>query len=324
MRIKKEYKTLIPPLSPEEYQYLEENILKDGVREPLVVWGDLLIDGHNRYEICQKHGITYKTVNKDFESDEEAERWIILNQFGRRNLTKFQRSELALKLKPMLAAQAKERQKIYCGNQYDKKSGLRQNSVQVQKGKTSDDIAKIAGVSRDTISKVSVIQEKGSPEQIQRARTGGKGNTVNAIYHEITTKSKETKVCNKCGNEKPANEFYAGKNVCKQCRNEQKRMAKPITDFKGDVTATMDDKIKNADVDSIINSLYDTNTPVELTSDDLAEDILCVVSNFAGDIDRCIEEYDVTITEENGKKIKAALEKAEAAIQKMKGNINYE
>lgn len=324
MRIKKEYKTLIPPLSPEEYQYLEENILKDGVREPLVVWGDILIDGHNRYEICQKHGITYKTVNKDFESDEEAKRWIILNQFGRRNLTKFQRSELALKLKPMLAAQAKERQKIYCGNQYDKKSGLRQNSVQVQKGKTSDDIAKIAGVSRDTISKVSVIQEKGSPEQIQRARTGGKGNTVNAIYHEITTKSKETKVCNKCGNEKPADEFYAGKNVCKQCRNEQKRMAKPITDFKGDVTATMDDKIKNADVDSIINSLYDTNTLVELTSDDLAEDILCVVSNFAGDIDRCIEEYDVTITEENGKKIKAALEKAEAAIQKMKGNINYE
>ena len=42
------------------------------------------------------------------------------------------------------------------------------------------------------------------------------------------------------------------------------------------------------------------------------------------DSDRCIEEYDVTITEENGKKIKAALEKAEAAIQKMKGNINYE
>ena len=60
-----------------------------------------------------------------------------------------QRSELALKLKPMLAAQAKERQKIYCGNQYDKKSGLRQNSVQVQKGKTSDDIAKIAGVSNN-------------------------------------------------------------------------------------------------------------------------------------------------------------------------------
>ena len=133
----------------------------------------------------------------------------------------------------MLAAQAKKRQ----GKRND--LNIPQNSAECSKnGETREDIAKIAGVSRDTISKVSVIQEKGSPEQIQRARTGGKGNTVNAIYHEITTKSKETKVCNKCGNEKPADEFYAGKNVCKQCRNKQKRMAKPITDFKGDVTAT--------------------------------------------------------------------------------------
>ena len=60
-----------------------------------------------------------------------------------------QRSELALKLKPMLAAQAKERQKIYCGNQYDKKSGLPQNSAEVQKGETREDIAKIAGVSNN-------------------------------------------------------------------------------------------------------------------------------------------------------------------------------
>ena len=60
-----------------------------------------------------------------------------------------QRSELALKLKPMLAAQAKERQKIYCGNQYDKKSGLPQNSAKVQKGETREDIAKIAGVSNN-------------------------------------------------------------------------------------------------------------------------------------------------------------------------------
>ena len=60
-----------------------------------------------------------------------------------------QRSKLALKLKPMLAAQAKERQKIYCGNQYDKKSGLPQNSAKVQKGETREDIAKIAGVSNN-------------------------------------------------------------------------------------------------------------------------------------------------------------------------------
>jgi hypothetical protein len=56
-----------------------------------------------------------------------------------------QRSELALKLKPMLAAQAKERQresqKNFHGNQHT--SGMGQNSAPHQKSKTSDDIAKI-------------------------------------------------------------------------------------------------------------------------------------------------------------------------------------
>lgn len=319
MKIKKEYKTLIPPLSPEEYKYLEENVVKDGVREPLVVWGDVLIDGHNRYEICRKHGIPYEIVNKEFESDEEAKRWIILNQFGRRNLTKFQRSELALKLKPMLAAQAKERQ----GRRND--LNIPQNSAECPKSsETREDIAKIAGVSRDTIDKVSVIQKKGSPEQIERARMGGKGNTVNAIYTEVTAKPKETKVCKKCGNEKSADEFYVGKNVCKQCLIEQRKLAKPITDFKGDVVTIMDDKTKNTDISDIIDSLYDADSPVELTSDDLSEDIMHVVSNFTDNIDRCMMEYCVTITEENGKKIKTALAAAEAAIQKMKGIINYE
>lgn len=319
MKIQKEYKTLIPPLSSEEYKCLEENIVKDGVREPLVVWGDILIDGHNRYEICQKHSITYKTINKDFESAEEAKRWIILNQFGRRNLTKFQRSELALKLKPMLAAQAKKRQ----GTRND--LNIPQNSAESSKsGETREDLAKIAGVSRDTIDKVSVIQKNGSKEQIERARIGGKGNTVNAIFTEITTNPNETKTCIKCGEKKPTDKFYARKNICKQCLNEQRRMAKPITDFKGDVTAIMDDKIKKADVSSIVDSLYDTNTPIELTSDDLTEDISRVVSNFIDNIDRCIAEYDVKITEENCKKIKATLIQAEVAIRKMKGNINHE
>lgn len=321
IKINEGYKTLIPPLSPEEYQCLEENILKDGVREPLVIWNGTLIDGHNRYEICKKHGITPKTVNKEFHSNDEVVHWIILNQFGRRNLTKFQRSELALKLKPVLAAQAKERQKIYCGNQYDKKSGLPQNSAEVQKGETREDLAKIAGVSRDTIQKVSVIQEKGSKEQIERARKGGRGNTVNAIYNEVAKKHEDTKTCIKCGVKKSISDYYSGRNVCKKCCDDQKRLREPIKNFKGEVVAVMSDKIKNTDIDSVVNSLYDTDKVVEITSDDLAEDISHVVSNFIKNVDRCIAEYDVKITEQSEIKIRAALMKAEAAIQKMKGNI---
>lgn len=70
IQIDSEFKNLIPPLSSEERQGLESSLLKEGCRDALVLWGDILIDGHNRYEICTKHNIPYKTVQKEFESRE--------------------------------------------------------------------------------------------------------------------------------------------------------------------------------------------------------------------------------------------------------------
>jgi len=86
MIIDEQFRTLIPPLTDDEFSRLEESILKDGIRDKLVVWGDTLIDGHNRYHIATEHGLQYETVQKDFESREHALNWIISNQLGRRNL----------------------------------------------------------------------------------------------------------------------------------------------------------------------------------------------------------------------------------------------
>lgn len=110
IQIDQEFKELIPALTKEEYEQLEANILAEGVRDSLLVWNGVLIDGHNRYEIATKHGITYDVQEKEFADRAEAERWIILNQFGRRNLSAYDRSVLALKLKPIVAAKAKENQ----------------------------------------------------------------------------------------------------------------------------------------------------------------------------------------------------------------------
>jgi hypothetical protein len=68
MEIIQKFKELIPALTNEEFIQLEENILKDGIREPLVLWNNKLIDGHNRYEIAQKHNLSYKTVEKEFKN----------------------------------------------------------------------------------------------------------------------------------------------------------------------------------------------------------------------------------------------------------------
>lgn len=59
LRIDEEFMRLIPPLSTEEYIQLEENLIENGIREPISTWGDVIIDGHNRYEISIKHNLQY-------------------------------------------------------------------------------------------------------------------------------------------------------------------------------------------------------------------------------------------------------------------------
>lgn len=84
--IDKEFQSLIPPLSAEEKQQLEANIVADGCRDPLVIWGDTLIDGHNRYEICTRLRLPFQTVAKEFESRDDVADWMDANALGRRNL----------------------------------------------------------------------------------------------------------------------------------------------------------------------------------------------------------------------------------------------
>ena len=110
LKIDSEFKALIPPLTPDEFQQLEENVLRDGIQDPLKVWKGTLVDGHNRYEIAQRHGLNFTTTELQFGSRDDVIIWIIKNQFGRRNLSAYDRSLLALKLKPFIAAKAKERQ----------------------------------------------------------------------------------------------------------------------------------------------------------------------------------------------------------------------
>ena len=112
--IDEEFKNLIPPLSPDEFAQLEENCTKEGIRDDLIVWETpngtkVLIDGHNRFQIAARHGLHWNERVMLFKSRDEAREWIIRNQFGRRNLSAYDRSILALKLKPIIAEKAKER-----------------------------------------------------------------------------------------------------------------------------------------------------------------------------------------------------------------------
>lgn len=112
IHIDPEFKKLIPPLIEEDYKRLEESLLKEGCRDALILWGDTLIDGHNRYQICTKHNIPFKTTTKDFADRNEAMLWMIDNQLARRNVSTADRILLAQTKKPLLEKLAKQRQQL--------------------------------------------------------------------------------------------------------------------------------------------------------------------------------------------------------------------
>lgn len=183
--IDKEFESLIPPLSPEEFQQLEENCLRDGIRDALIVWeqdgNDILIDGHNRFRIVGKHPtIQFNIKRMQFADRNEAIRWIILNQFGRRNLSAYDRSILALKLKPVIAEKAKEKEAER------KTTYQKSEKSELPTVNTTKELAKVAGVSHDTIHKVEAIQKSGNEQLIKDVREGRE--SINSGYQRIHPK----------------------------------------------------------------------------------------------------------------------------------------
>ena len=174
--IDKEFESLIPPLTAEEFAQLEENCVKEGIRDALITWNGVLIDGHNRFKIAAKHGLLWNEKRMEFADRNEAIRWIILNQFGRRNLSAYDRSVLALKLKPVIAEKAKERML----------SGKANPSQKSGQGKTDKELAKVAGVSHDTIHKVEAIQNSGNQQLIDDVREGRE--SINSGYQKVHPK----------------------------------------------------------------------------------------------------------------------------------------
>ena len=188
MEIKEEFKNLIPALSVEEYAQLEANILEEGIREPIITWNGFIIDGHNRFSIAQRFDLEYKTTSKYFSSEESVKEWMILNQFGRRNLSNYQRSVLALELEEVFSKKAKEKERI-------RKTTSQKSDESLEKVSTKKELSKVASVSHDTISKVKKIQEK-APEEVKAKLATGEVS-INAAYKEIKKEEKKQNFINK-------------------------------------------------------------------------------------------------------------------------------
>lgn len=167
--IHQELRAYIDPLTSNEYQALERSILAEGCRDALVLWGEVLVDGHNRYAICQKHGIAFNTMQSTrFANIEDVMLWLIDNHLGRRSVTDFQRGMLALRKKEIVAGRnsAKENQVAESNNSGNETSDMPTAS------QSREELAKAAGISSNTVTQIEKIRRAATPELVEAVRAG--------------------------------------------------------------------------------------------------------------------------------------------------------
>ena len=171
-------KAYIDPLTPDEHAALERSILAEGCRDALVLWGHVLVDGHNRYGICQKHGLPFQTVqNTRFQSMEDVHLWMIDQHLGRRSVSDFQRGVLALRKRAILAerrsqaiaatASADTAAPVEPG--HPPKNG---DAPEANPLKSRADIAKVARLSNSQVVQIEKIQKQAAPEVVAAVKSG--------------------------------------------------------------------------------------------------------------------------------------------------------
>ena len=153
---------LLPPLSEEQLGALETDLLKNGCYTSIIVNEDLVvIDGHNRKSLCDKHGLPYQMLVFAFDDLLEAKQWALDTQKGRRNLDKWELGKIALKLKPEIEARAKVNQ----GTRTDLSATLPESSPPVD---TRKELADSVGLGERTMGKVMQIDEH-APAAVKEA-----------------------------------------------------------------------------------------------------------------------------------------------------------
>ena len=153
---------LLPPLSAEQLDALETDLVNNGCYSPIIVNEDMaIIDGHNRQALCEKHGLPYTMAVFSFEDLLEAKQWALDTQKGRRNLEKWELGKIALKLKPEIEAKARANQ----GTRTDLSATLPESSDAVD---TRKELAEAVGLGERTMGKVMQIDEN-APDAIKEA-----------------------------------------------------------------------------------------------------------------------------------------------------------
>jgi hypothetical protein len=174
--VNEELKAYIDPLSPDEHEALERSLLAEGCRDALVLWGDVLVDGHNRYGICQQHGIPFNTLQSTlFKSLDDVHLWMIDQHLGRRSVSDFQRGVLALRKREILSDRKQYSEALKdpskAPDMQDSASATATPSA-TEALPSREALAKTARLSSSQVVMIERIQKNAAPEVVAAVKSG--------------------------------------------------------------------------------------------------------------------------------------------------------
>ena len=189
LAVNPELKEFMTPLSGTELAALEQNIIANGCRTPVIVWDGVIVDGHHRYEICHKHGIPFAIEEQEFADLGEAKLWMFQEQRSHRNMNEVERIVIALKCKPILLEKGRENQGHRSDLDFLFKGTKSHNTRQM--------IADMAGASETMVHKVEKIWEAADDATKAALRDGSMkvGTAYNKWCKKKTEKHSDVPPC---------------------------------------------------------------------------------------------------------------------------------
>jgi hypothetical protein len=176
--VNEDLKAYIDPLTPDEHAALERSLMAEGCRDALVLWGDVLVDGHNRYGICQQHGIPFQTLQSTvFKTMDDVHLWMIDQHLGRRSVSDFQRGVLALRKREILS-QRRLNSTPAATESDNGPSAIEAGGAAVSASapgaplKNREDIARAARLSSNQVVLIEKIQKQATPEVVAAVKSG--------------------------------------------------------------------------------------------------------------------------------------------------------
>lgn len=232
LKINPRFEEFSPKKKKDDYDELEKSLLKNGyIVEKILTWHGYIIDGHNRYHICQKHNIPISDEfieEVDFGSDAteiDAMEWMHTHHMASKELSIGEKLAMTEKLRE--AIREENEKKRLEGNTLGGQGGKKNNEVALQlEGNlnnisrstwTDNQIAKKAGVGVGTVARYNKVMNSNDEDLKEKVKTGEV--TVNKAYEEV--RKKEARICKVCGKEKKIIDFFGNDTICKECSRKQ-------------------------------------------------------------------------------------------------------